>query len=236
MELQEQIKNWAQLLENKAPEEVIRFFISHYKEKVAFSSSLGLEDQVITHIIAEIDKSTRIFTLDTGRVFPETYSLIYRTNDRYDINIQVYFPDYKDVEEMVNKKGINLFYESIENRKECCRIRKIEPLKRAFKGLDAWICGLRREQSVTRNDMQVVEWDANNNLVKINPLINWTEQQVWDYIRENNIPYNVLHDKGFPSIGCQPCTRAVKPGEDIRAGRWWWENPEQKECGLHARH
>ncbi|HEX2935697.1 MAG TPA: phosphoadenylyl-sulfate reductase [Bacteroidales bacterium] len=236
MELQEQVKNWAQLLENKAPEEVIRFFISHYKEKVAFSSSLGLEDQVITHMIATIDKNTRIFTLDTGRVFPETYSLIYRTNDRYDINIQVFFPDYKEVEEMVNKKGINLFYESIENRKECCRIRKIEPLKRAFKGLDAWICGLRREQSVTRNDMQVVEWDANNNLVKINPLINWTEQQVWDYIKENNVPYNVLHDKGFPSIGCQPCTRAIKPGEDIRAGRWWWENPEQKECGLHARH
>lgn len=236
MELQEQVKNWAQLLENKTPEDVIRFFISHYKEKVAFSSSLGLEDQVITHMIAAIDKNTRIFTLDTGRVFPETYSLISRTNDRYDINIQVYFPDNKEVEEMVNKKGINLFYESIENRKECCRIRKIEPLKRAFKGLDAWICGLRREQSVTRNDMQVVEWDANNNLVKINPLINWTEQQVWDYIRENNIPYNVLHDKGFPSIGCQPCTRAVKPGEDIRAGRWWWENPEQKECGLHARH
>ncbi len=236
MELQEQVKNWAQLLENKTPEEVIRFFISHYKEKVAFSSSLGLEDQVITHMIAAIDKNTRIFTLDTGRVFPETYSLISRTNDRYDINIQVYFPDNKEVEEMVNKKGINLFYESIENRKECCRIRKIEPLKRAFKGLDAWICGLRREQSVTRNDMQVVEWDANNNLVKINPLINWTEQQVWDYIKANNIPYNVLHDKGFPSIGCQPCTRAIKPGEDIRAGRWWWENPEQKECGLHARH
>lgn len=236
MELQEQVKNWAQLLENKAPEEVIRFFISHYREKVAFSSSLGLEDQVITNMIAAIDKNTRIFTLDTGRVFPETYSLIYRTNDRYDINIQVYFPDYKEVEEMVNKKGINLFYESIENRKECCRIRKIEPLKRAFKGLDAWICGLRREQSVTRNDMQVVEWDANNNLVKINPLINWTEQQVWDYIKTNNVPYNVLHDKGFPSIGCQPCTRAIKPGEDIRAGRWWWENPEQKECGLHARH
>lgn len=236
MELQEQIKNWAQLLEDKAPEEVIRFFISHYKEKVAFSSSLGLEDQVITHMIAAIDKNTRIFTLDTGRVFPETYSLISRTNDRYDINIQIFFPDYKAVETMVNKKGINLFYESIENRKECCRIRKIEPLKRAFSGLGAWICGLRREQSVTRNDMQVVEWDANNNLIKINPLINWTEQQVWDYIKANNVPYNVLHDKGFPSIGCQPCTRAIKPGEDIRAGRWWWENPDQKECGLHARH
>jgi phosphoadenosine phosphosulfate reductase len=236
MELQDQVKDWAKLLEDKSPEEVIRFFISYYKDKVAFSSSLGLEDQVITHMVSSIDKSTRIFTLDTGRLFPETYSLIYRTNDRYEINIQVFFPDYNAVEGMVNKKGINLFYESIENRKECCRIRKIEPLKRAFSGLDAWICGLRRDQSVTRTDMQVVEWDANNNLVKINPLINWTEQQVWDYIKENNIPYNVLHDKGFPSIGCQPCTRAIKPGEDVRAGRWWWENPEQKECGLHARH
>jgi phosphoadenosine phosphosulfate reductase len=133
----------------------------------------------------------------------------------------------------VNTKGINLFYESIENRKECCNIRKIEPLKRAFKGLDAWICGLRKSQSVTRADMNLVEWDANNNLIKINPIINWSNHDVLDFISLNKIPYNVLHDKGFPSIGCQPCTRAVKPGEDIRAGRWWWENPEQKECGLH---
>jgi phosphoadenosine phosphosulfate reductase len=147
--------------------------------------------------------------------------------------MQVYFPNADNVERMVNTKGINLFYESIENRKECCNIRKIEPLKRAFKGLDAWICGLRKSQSVTRADMNLVEWDANNNLIKINPIINWSNHDVLDFISLNKIPYNVLHDKGFPSIGCQPCTRAVKPGEDIRAGRWWWENPEQKECGLH---
>ena len=234
MELQDQVNNWAKLLENKSPEEVLVFFISHYKEKVAFSTSMGPEDQVITHMISNIDKNTRIFTLDTGRLFPETYSLIYRTNDRYDTAIEIFFPDYREVEAMVNKKGINLFYESIENRKECCKVRKIEPLKRAFKGQEAWICGLRRDQSITRTNMQVVEWDTNNNLVKINPLIHWTEEQVWDYIKTNNIPYNVLHDKGFSSIGCQPCTRAIKPGEDVRAGRWWWENPEQKECGLHS--
>jgi phosphoadenosine phosphosulfate reductase len=235
MELQEKINEWNKSLAEKSPEQVIAFFIDYFKDKVAFSSSLGLEDQAITHIICNIDKSTRIFTLDTGRLFHETYSLISRTNERYDIHIEVFFPNYKEVEEMVNKKGVNLFYESIENRKECCRIRKIEPLKRAFKGLDAWICGLRREQSVTRSDMNLVEWDANNNLIKINPLINWTEKELWDYIKSNGIPYNVLHDKGFPSIGCQPCTRVIKPGEDVRAGRWWWENPEQKECGLHAR-
>lgn len=235
MELQDQIKHWTKLLENKSAEEVLTFFIAHFKDKVALSSSLSIEDQVITHMIQTIDRYTRIFTLDTGRLFPETYSLIDRTNDRYNIFIEVFFPDYTRVETMVNRKGMNLFYENIENRKECCNIRKIEPLKRAFKGLDAWICGLRRDQSVTRTDMEVVEWDANNNLVKINPLIHWTEQMVWAYIKENNIPYNILCDKGYSSIGCQPCTRAIKPGEDVRAGRWWWENPEQKECGLHAR-
>jgi phosphoadenosine phosphosulfate reductase len=136
---------------------------------------------------------------------------------------------------MVNSKGINLFYNSVENRKLCCHIRKIEPLKRAFSGLDAWICGLRAEQSVTRTEIGVIEWDANNSLVKINPLARWSEAQVWDYIKAHNVPYNPLHDKGFPSIGCQPCTRAIQPGEDVRAGRWWWENPETKECGLHKK-
>jgi phosphoadenosine phosphosulfate reductase len=136
---------------------------------------------------------------------------------------------------MVNEKGINLFFQSVENRKQCCHIRKIEPLKRAFSGLDVWICGLRREQSTTRTQNEMVECDEANGLIKLNPLIDWTEQQVWDYIKEHNVPYNVLHDKGFPSIGCQPCTRAIFPGEDVRAGRWWWENPETKECGLHNR-
>jgi phosphoadenosine phosphosulfate reductase len=233
MEKQELAAQLNEKLKGFSPEEVLQYFVQDYGKKIAFSSSLGAEDQVLTHMICDIDKSTRIFTLDTGRMFPETYKLIEKTNSRYKIKIEIFFPDYTQVENMVREKGINLFYESIENRKQCCHIRKIEPLKRAFKGLDVWICGLRREQSVTRTANQMVEWDENNGLLKVNPLIDWSEKQVWDYIRKNNIPYNELHDKGFPSIGCQPCTRAIKPGEDVRAGRWWWENPDKKECGLH---
>jgi len=221
--------------ENSTAEEMLRDFLSVHKGKIALSSSLGLEDQVLTHMVCGIDKETKIFTLDTGRLFPETYDLIHRTNQKYGIRIQVYFPDASEVEKMVTEKGINLFYESIENRKLCCGIRKINPLKRAFEGLQVWICGLRSEQSITRKDVQPVEWDIANHLIKLNPLINWTENKVRDYIKENKIPYNPLHDKGFPSIGCQPCTRSIMPGENVRAGRWWWENPETKECGLHKR-
>lgn len=216
-------------------EELLSGFLSEYKNRIALSSSLGLEDQVLTHMVCAIDKTTKIFTLDTGRLFPETYDLIHRTNNKYGIKLSVYFPDASQVEEMVNSKGINLFYESVENRKQCCYIRKIEPLKRAFAGLDVWICGLRRDQSVTRHDMQKIEWDEANGLIKLNPLIDWSEEEVRNYIQANGIPYNPLHDKGFPSIGCQPCTRAIFPGEDIRAGRWWWENPDTKECGLHKK-
>lgn len=219
---------------DRSAEEVLAFFLSEYKGHIGLASSLSIEDQVITKMIAELDKSARIFTLDTGRLFPETYSLIERTHMTYGIRIKLFFPDYKTVESMVAEHGVNLFYESVEKRKLCCHIRKIEPLKRAFSGLKVWICGLRREQSVTRNDNQVVEWDEANQMLKLNPLIAWTEEQVWEYIRKYGIPYNKLHDQGFPSIGCQPCTRAVKPGEDIRAGRWWWESPEHKECGLHT--
>lgn len=216
-------------------EELLSGFLSEYKNRIALSSSLGLEDQVLTHMVCAIDKTTKIFTLDTGRLFAETYDLIHRTNNKYGIKLSVYFPDASQVEEMVNSKGINLFYESVENRKQCCYIRKIEPLKRAFAGLDVWICGLRRDQSVTRHDMQKIEWDEANGLIKLNPLIDWSEEEVRNYIQANGIPYNPLHDKGFPSIGCQPCTRAIFPGEDIRAGRWWWENPDTKECGLHKK-
>ncbi len=221
--------------ENSDPSEILKYFISNYKNEIALASSMGAEDQVLTHLINQIDKSVKIFTLDTARLFPETYSLISRTNSHFGINIEIFFPDTKKVEEMVNHKGINLFYESIENRKQCCNIRKIEPLKRAFNGLKVWICGLRKEQALTRQNMQMIEWDADNNLIKINPLINWTEKYLWDFIKTNGIPYNKLHDIGFPSIGCQPCTRAIKENEDIRAGRWWWELPETKECGLHSK-
>jgi phosphoadenosine phosphosulfate reductase len=219
----------------KTPEEVLSFFLTEYKHRIALASSLGAEDQVLTRMIVNIDPDTRIFTLDTGRVFPETYDLMSRSNEKFGIKLKVYFPEAAQVEKMVNEKGINLFYESVENRKLCCSIRKVEPLKRAFEGLDVWICGLRKDQSVTRFFTKMVEWDETNGLIKVNPLLNWTEKQVWDYIRRYDVPYNELHDKGFPSIGCQPCTRAIKAGEDIRAGRWWWETPENKECGLHKK-
>ncbi len=217
----------------KEPEEVLSYFLEAYRGHIALAFSLSIEDQVLTAMICRIRPETRIFTLDTGRLFPETYSLIERTNMTYGIKIQLFFPDYKQVEKMVAEHGVNLFYENVEKRRLCCHIRKLEPLKRAFDGLKVWICGLRHEQSVTRTDIRMVEWDEPHRLLKLNPLINWTEKQVWDYIHGHGVPYNKLHDQGFPSIGCQPCTRAVKPGEDIRAGRWWWENPLHKECGLH---
>jgi len=214
-------------------EEVIRFLLKEYEGRIIFSTGLGAEDQVLTHMISGINKNTQIFTLDTGRLFQETYELLQITESKYDIKIKVYFPESDAVEKMVNKKGINLFYESIENRKHCCHIRKIEPLTRALSKADAWICGLRNEQTSTRSNLDIVEWDEQHEIIKISPIISWTHGEVWDYIKKNNIPYNRLHDKGYPSIGCQPCTRAVNPGDSNRAGRWWWEMDGNKECGLH---
>jgi phosphoadenosine phosphosulfate reductase len=222
-----------QQLSGKSAQEVLAFFISNYKENLAFSTSLGAEDQVITQMLAAIDREAYIFTLDTGRLHQQTYDLLDITQQRYKVNIRVFFPDYKAVEEMVSSKGANLFYESIENRKLCCQIRKIEPLRRALKNVDFWISGLRREQSVTREDISLVVWDDLNKKIKINPLLDWKSEEMWDYIHQLHIPYNTLHDQGYPSIGCLPCTRAIEPGDDIRAGRWWWEHPEMKECGLH---
>lgn len=229
------IREYNEKLKDLPADKALRYFILNYKGKIGFSTSLGAEDQAITQMIAGIDPDVYIFTLDTGRMFPETYDLLEITRQRYKVHIKVFFPDQLSVEEMVNRKGINLFYESIENRKLCCHIRKIEPLKRALENVDVWISGLRREQSVTREDLALVEWDNLNHKIKLNPLINWTSEYLWDYIKQNNIPYNPLHDQGFPSIGCQPCTRAIEKGEDIRAGRWWWEHPELKECGLHKK-
>ena len=217
-------------------QEVLAWFLKEYEGRIALSSSLSIEDQALTHMIVKENPKTRIFTLDTGRLFPETYQLIDRTNLTYNIKIEVFFPDYREVQRMVREEGINLFYNSIESRHRCCAIRKLEPLKRAFQGLDAWICGLRHEQSVTRKDMRLVEWDDIHGLIKVNPLINWSEEEVRDYIHKNHVPYNKLFDKGFPSIGCEPCTRAVKPGDDPRSGRWWWEAPDKHECGLHQRY
>ena len=224
------------------PEEILAYFLPQYGNRIALASSLGLEDQVLTAIISKVAKKVlphpeevRVFTIDTGRLFPECYQLIDKTNDKYDIKIEVYSPNHEGVEQYVRENGVNAFYQSVELRKACCRCRKIEPLLRALSTLDVWICGLRASQSVTRSNIDVVEWDANNGLIKVNPLARWSEDDVWKYIRENRVPYNKLHDQGYPSIGCQPCTRAVSEGEDIRAGRWWWENPEHKECGLHKR-
>lgn len=233
--MEAKVESLNHILGNATAEKIVATIYAEFGEKVAFSSSLGAEDQVLTDMVMKHAKGMRIFTLDTGRLFPETYDLIARTNNKYKTKIEVFFPDYQQVQEMVNTKGINLFFDSVDHRKLCCRLRKIEPLKRAFSGLDAWVCGLRASQSVTREGLKVVEWDSANGLVKINPLANWTEEQVWAYLNDNKVPYNPLHDKGFPSIGCQPCTRAVMPGEDVRAGRWYWENPDTKECGLHKR-
>ena len=220
---------------NATPEALLGYFLDRYGSRIALSSSLSIEDQVLTDMICRLKPDARIFTLDTGRLFPETYNLIDQTAMHYGIRLEVFFPDCTEVEKLVADCGINGFYESLEKRKRCCRIRNLDPLERALRGLDAWICGLRREQSVTRSEMRAVEWDEAHGLLKINPLIDWHEEQVWEYIRRNHVPYNKLHEQGFPSIGCQPCTRAVKPGEDIRAGRWWWESPDHKECRLHLR-
>ena len=214
---------------------IIAYFLENYKGKVALSSSLAVEDQLLTDIILKQDKSTKIFTLDTGRLHPETYEVMDATNLKYGVKLDVYFPLNEKVEELYKTQGINGHYESIQNRKNCCFVRKIEPLKRALEDVEVWITGLRAAQSVTRNEMNLVEYDETFNVIKVNPLINYSEDNVWNYIKENSVPYNKLHDQGFPSIGCAPCTRAVKEGEDIRAGRWWWENPEHKECGLHAK-
>lgn len=233
--MNEQIIQTNKDFEGKTPQELLSYFLHKYGNRIALASSLGLEDQVLTDMILKINPSARIFTIDTGRLFPETYSLIDRTNMKYGIKMEVFFPESKPVEDYVRLNGINAFYENIDKRKACCRIRKIEPLSRALSTLDVWICGLRQQQSVTRKEVQAVEWDEVNGLLKINPLVHWTEEDVWAYIRLEGVPYNTLHNKGFPSIGCEPCTRAVAEGEDIRAGRWWWENPDHKECGLHRR-
>lgn len=224
-----------QEVEHMSLGEVLGFCSEQFKDTLSFATSMGAEDQVITHTLSLQALPVDVFTLDTGRMFAETYDLIDKTQARYNIKIRIMFPDAAEIEKMVNEKGINLFYKSIENRKLCCGLRKIKPLKRALAGKQAWITGLRREQSTTRTDLKMVEWDESFGLIKINPLLEWSERELWDYIKENNIPYNSLHDQKFPSIGCQPCTRAVLPGEDIRSGRWWWENPQTRECGLHKK-
>ncbi|RVT97262.1 phosphoadenylyl-sulfate reductase [Mucilaginibacter limnophilus] len=216
------------------PVEALRTLAAQFPGEIVFSTSFGWEDQVITHMIFSNDLPIKVFTLETGRLFPETYYVWNRTMEIYGKPVHSYYPNHELVEAMVNAKGPNSFYNSVEDRKECCAIRKIEPLRRALTGNKCWITGIRAEQSANRQYMDNVEWDEVNNIVKYHPIYSWTLDEVKAYIKENNIPYNSLHDRGFPSIGCMPCTRAVQEGEDFRAGRWWWEDQSKKECGLHA--
>lgn len=201
---------------------------------VVFANSLGAEDMVLTDLIARHALPIAMFSLDTGRLPQETYDLMQQVRQHYSVPLQVYFPDAAQVEAYVAKHGVNGFYDSVENRKGCCHVRKVEPLRRALSGKKAWITGMRREQAATRGGLEVSSFDADNGLQKFNPLLDWSDADVWEYIKANAVPYNKLHDQFYPSIGCAPCTRAIAKGEDIRAGRWWWEDPQNKECGLHV--
>jgi len=217
-----------------SPPRLLAWAAERFARQVAFATSLGVEDQALTDMIARAAPSIAVFTIDTGRLHPQTLELVRTTRQRCGLEIQVLCPDPEEVAQMVREHGADLFYSSIDNRRLCCHVRKVNVLRRRLAGLGAWVCGLRREQSVTREAVQTIQWDQANGLVKINPLADWTIAQVWDYVRDHDVPYNPLHDEGYPSIGCQPCTRAVEPGQDIRSGRWWWESPEHKECGLHV--
>jgi phosphoadenosine phosphosulfate reductase len=221
--------------QNGSAQEILAYFVKEYQGRIALASSLGAEDQVLTDMVLKIDRTARIFTLDTGRLPQETYTVITETMKKYGMNYEIYFPRTEALEEMERSFGPNLFYESVAFRKQCCQVRKVEPLQRVLSTIDVWITGLRREQAVTRTGLETIEWDGENGLLKLNPLSDWTTEEVWDYLKIHQVPYNQLHDQGYPSIGCAPCTRSVNPGEDIRAGRWWWEAPEHKECGLHYR-
>jgi len=218
----------------KTSQDALKWAPDNRHPRVAEASSFGAEDSVIINMMVKINPKARFFTLDTGRLNPETYTIIDELSKKYNITFEVMFPDAKEVEEMVTAKGINLFYDSVENRQLCCSIRKVHPLRNMLANLVGWITGIRRDQTSIRKNLSMLEIDEKyNGIVKINPLIDWIWDQVWDYIKKNNVPYHKLLDKGYPSIGCEPCTRAIKPGEDLRAGRWWWESNEHKECGLH---
>ena len=221
-------------LRGKSAEEIARWAGETFGPEIKLASSFGAEDVVLIDIVSRVAPQIQLFTLDTGRLHDETYEVMERVRVKYDnLPIQTMFPKRDTVELLVREKGFYSFRDSVDNRRECCGIRKVEPLKRALSDAQAWMTGLRRDQSVTRTETEAVEWDEGNGMLKVNPLVDWTNDDVWAYIKVNKVPYNALHDQGFPSIGCAPCTRAIKPGEDIRAGRWWWENPEYKECGLH---
>ena len=234
----EEVQDWAQKLEKEPAEGVLQWALDRFHPRIALSNSLQIEDMVVLDIAWRIQPRVRVFTLDTGRLHQETYDMMDRVRDRYAIPLEVLFPDSAEVEAMVRAKGLNLFYESVENRHECCGVRKVNPLRKYLAGLDAWVTGLRRDQWGTRSSIQKVEVDAvdaaNGGIVKLNPIADWTWEQLEDYVRAHNVPRHALYSKGFSSIGCLPCTRTTKPGENPRAGRWWWETDLQKECGLHV--
>lgn len=234
MNYQKDIESLNKEFANTTPEEVLKSLSNRFPDEVVFSTSFGLEDQVITDMIAKENLAIRIFTLDTGRLFPETYKTFSRTLERYNKQIEVFYPNTEAIQALVTQKGPYSFYLSQENRKECCYIRKVEPLERALNGSSCWVTGLRSDQSDSRKSLKPFEWDDKFSIIKYNPLLYWTLEDVKEYIHQHNVPYNLLHDKGFISIGCEPCTRAIEPGEDYRAGRWWWENNSKKECGLHT--
>jgi phosphoadenosine phosphosulfate reductase len=230
-----QTKELKSQLSGLAIEDQLRKLGSLFPGKVIFTTSLGIEDQVITHKIFTNNLNIKVITLDTGRLFPQTYDVFSSTIIRYKKKINVYFPEYEAVEKMVTEKGPLSFYQSVENRKECCNIRKVVPLNRALRGMEVWISGIRADQSENRNHMDWLEFDEGKNLYKYYPLFDWSFDDVKSFVKDNNVPYNSLHDKGYVSIGCEPCTKAVKPGDDFRSGRWWWENDGGKECGLHIK-
>ena len=229
----ERLAVWRRQLAGAAPAAILAWAARTFGSGLVFGSALGAEDQVLLHLLVTAGLQIPIFTLDTGRLFPEVHELLAQTEARYGVRFGVFCPEAAAVEALVAEHGSDLFRRSVALRRECCAVRKLQPLRRALAGKAAWICGLRGGQSVTRAELQVVDWDSANGLYKISPLAAWTEADVWSAIRAHGIPYNPLHDRGYPSIGCACCTRATAPGEDVRAGRWWWEAPEQKECGLH---
>ena len=222
-------------LNGKTIDERLEILVSAFKGKIIFTTSFGIEDQVITHKIFTNNLDIKVVTLDTGRLFPETYEVFSQTTLKYKKKINVYFPDYISVEELVTEKGPFSFFNSRENREECCKIRKVVPLSRALAGMECWISGIRASQSDNRGNMSDLEYDADKKLFKFHPLFGWSFEEVENFIKENNVPYNELHDKGYLSIGCEPCTRAVIKGQDFRSGRWWWENDGPKECGCHLK-
>jgi len=232
---EEKIAEINRSLEGATPQKILEWALKELHPKIALASSFGLEDVALIDILVKINPKARVFCLETGRLHQETYDVMDEVKDKYNIQIEVFVPDAARVEKMVREKGVNLFYHSVENRKLCCGIRKVEPLNRALSQLDGWITGIRKDQTQNRTTAKYIEIDTDHgNIIKVNPLLDWSFGQVQEYVKQNKVPYNVLHDRGFPSIGCEPCTRAVQPGEDPRAGRWWWEQ-DNKECGLHVK-